>query len=50
MKTFLHTIYETDLFITNYEKPCGIMSNADYKSKDALMRHLRGNGIAISGT
>ena len=26
------------------------MSNADYKSTDALMRHLRGNGIAISGS
>ena len=33
-----------------YEKVGGIMSNADYKSTDALMRHLRGNGIAISGS
>ena len=26
------------------------MANADYKSTDALMRHLRENGIAISGS
>lgn len=26
------------------------MSNSDYKSTDALMRHLRNNGIAISGS
>ena len=26
------------------------MSNSSYKSTDALMRHLRNNGIAISGS
>ena len=26
------------------------MVNTDYKSTDALMRHLRDNGIAISGS
>ena len=26
------------------------MANTDYKSPDALMRHLRGNGISISGS
>ena len=26
------------------------MANTDYKSTDALMRHLRNNGIAISGS
>lgn len=26
------------------------MSNSNYKSTDALMRHLRNNGIAISGS
>lgn len=26
------------------------MSNTDYKSTDTLMRHLRNNGISISGT
>ena len=26
------------------------MGNTDYKSTDALMRHLRNNGIAISGS
>ena len=25
------------------------MANTDYKSPDALMRHLRDNGISISG-
>ncbi len=26
------------------------MANTDYKSPDALMRHLRDNGISISGS
>ena len=26
------------------------MAKTDYKSTDALMRHLRNNGISISGT
>lgn len=26
------------------------MATTDYKSTDALMRHLRNNGIAISGS
>lgn len=26
------------------------MANIDYKSPDALMRHLRDNGISISGS
>lgn len=26
------------------------MANKDYKSTDALMRHLRNNGVAISGS
>ncbi|MDD6057758.1 MAG: hypothetical protein PUB98_05815 [Clostridiales bacterium] len=26
------------------------MANTDYKSTDALMRHLRNNGISISGS
>ena len=26
------------------------MANTDYKSTDALMRHLRDNGIAIAGS
>lgn len=43
LQTFSHSLY--------YHKHLGdTMAKTDYKSTDALMRHLRNNGISISGT
>ena len=39
------------LYLIYYYKRLGeTMANTDYKSPDALMRHLRDNGISISGS